>query len=193
MLCLKTCRYDSIFSGKREVILSNYRTKCTDYKKNSHSTEVNMAKKLQLLLNKNVEKLGKRGDLVDVAPGYARNYLVPQGLGVLVTPGILRQVDQRREKERLRLLAILEEAKSRKVALQTINNFVIRKQVGEQDAIFGTVTTQEVVDIIKQNAGLEIERQAITLPEIKKTGKYQTDIKLHAEVTAQITIEVAPL
>jgi large subunit ribosomal protein L9 len=152
-----------------------------------------MAKKLQLLLNKNVDKLGKRGDLVDVAPGYARNYLVPQGFGVLVTEGILRQVDQRREKERLRLLAILEEAKSRKTALQTINNFVIRKQVGEQDAIFGTVTTQEVVDIIKKNAGLEIERQAITLPEIKKIGKYPTDIKLHAEVTAQIIIEVAPL
>lgn len=152
-----------------------------------------MAKKLQLLLNKNVEKLGKRGDLVDVAPGYARNFLVPQSLGVLVTPGILRQVDQRREKERLRLLAILEEAKSRKTALQTINNFVIRKQVGEQDAIFGTVTTQEVVDIIKKNAGLDIERQVINLPEIKKTGKYQADIKLHAEVTAQITIEVAPL
>ncbi|MBL1209983.1 50S ribosomal protein L9 [Geminocystis sp. GBBB08] len=152
-----------------------------------------MAKRLQLLLNKDVNKLGKRGDLVDVAPGYARNYLVPQGFGVLVTEGILRQVDQRREKERLRLLAILEEAKSRKTALQTINNFVIRKQVGEQDAIFGTVTTQEVVDIIKQNAGLEIERQAITLPEIKKIGKYPTDIKLHAEVSAQIIIEVAPL
>lgn len=152
-----------------------------------------MAKRLQLLLNKDVNKLGKRGDLVDVAPGYARNYLVPQGFGVLVTEGILRQVDQRREKERLRLLAILEEAKSRKIALQTINNFVIRKQVGEQDAIFGTVTTQEVVDIIKKNAGLEIERQAITLPEIKKTGKYPTDIKLHAEVTAQIIIEVASL
>ncbi len=152
-----------------------------------------MAKRLQLLLNKNVDKLGKRGDLVDVAPGYARNYLVPQGLGVLVTEGILRQVDQRREKERLRLLAILEEAKSRKTALQTINNFVIRKQVGEQDAIFGTVTTQEVVDIIKQNAGLEIERQAITLLEIKKTGKYPTDVKLHPEVSAQIIIEVTPL
>ncbi|MGI0481612.1 50S ribosomal protein L9 [Geminocystis sp. CENA526] len=152
-----------------------------------------MAKKLQLLLNKDVDKLGKRGDLVDVAPGYARNYLVPQGFGVLVTEGILRQVDQRREKERQRLLAILEEAKSRKTALQTINNFVIRKQVGEQDAIFGTVTTQEVVDIIKQNAGLDIERQAINLPEIKKTGKFQADIKLHAEVTAQITIEVVSL
>jgi len=152
-----------------------------------------MAQKIQLLLNKNVEKLGKRGDVVDVAPGYARNYLVPQGFAVVVTPGILRQVEQRKEKERQRLQAILEEAKSRKTALQTINNFVIRKQVGEQDAIFGTVTTQDVVDVIKQSAGLDIERQDITVPEIKKTGKYSVSIKLHAEVTAEITVEVAPL
>ncbi|AFZ53023.1 50S ribosomal protein L9 [Cyanobacterium aponinum UTEX 3222] len=152
-----------------------------------------MAQKVQLLLNKNVEKLGKRGDVVDVAPGYARNYLVPQGFAVVVTPGILRQVEQRKEKERQRLQAILEEAKSRKTALQTINNFVIRKQVGEQDAIFGTVTTQDVVDVIKQSAGLDIERQDITVPEIKKTGKYSVSIKLHAEVTAEITVEVAPL
>lgn len=152
-----------------------------------------MAQKVQLLLNKNVEKLGKRGDVVDVAPGYARNHLVPQGFAVVVTPGILRQVEQRKEKERQRLQAIFDEAKSRKTALQTINNFVIRKQVGEQDAIFGTVTTQDVVDVIKKSAGLDIERQDITVPEIKKTGKYTVSIKLHAEVTAEITVEVAPL
>lgn len=152
-----------------------------------------MAKKLQVVLNKSVTKLGKRGDLVEVAPGYARNYLVPQGFGVIATTGILRQVEQRREKERQRLIALLQDAKSRKTALQTINNFVVRKQVGENDAIFGAVTTQEVVDIVKQNAGLDIERQSITLPEIKKTGKYQAQIKLHPEVIADVTIEVAPL
>ena len=152
-----------------------------------------MAKKVQLLLNKNVNKLGKRGDLVEVAPGYARNYLVPQGFAVVVTDGILRQVEQRREKERQRLLAILEEAKSRKTALQIINNFVIRKQLGEDDAIFGTVTTQDVVDVIKASANLDIQRQDIDVPEIKKIGKYPVQIKLHADVTAEITIEVAPL
>ena len=152
-----------------------------------------MAQKLQILLNKDVKKLGKRGDLVNVAPGYARNYLVPQGFAVVTTAGILRQVEQRREKERLRLIALLEEAKSRKTALQTINNFVIKKQVGENDAIFGTVTTQEVVDVIKQSAGLDVERQDITLPEVKKTGTYQAQIKLHSDVTADIAIEVAPL
>ncbi|MBF2057373.1 MAG: 50S ribosomal protein L9 [Cyanobacterium sp. T60_A2020_053] len=152
-----------------------------------------MAKRLQLVLNQDVRKLGKRGDVVEVAPGYARNYLVPQGLGVFATTGVLRQVEQRRIKEQARLTAILEEAKSRKTALQTINNFVIRKQVGEEKAIFGSVTTQDVVDIIKSSAGLEVERQAISLPEIKTTGSYKAQIKLHAEVTAEINIEVAPL
>lgn len=152
-----------------------------------------MAKRLQVVLNKDVTKLGKRGDVVDVAPGYARNYLVPQGFGVFATAGVLRQVEQRRAKDAERLAAILEEAKSRKTALQTINNFVIRKQLGEDQAIFGTVTTQDVVEVIKANAGLDVERQAIELPEIKKIGTYKAQIKLHAEVTAEVSIEVAPL
>lgn len=152
-----------------------------------------MAKKIQVVLNKDVTKLGKRGDLVEVAPGYARNYIVPQGLGVVANAGILRQVEQRREKEKQRLLALLEEAKSQKTALQTINNFVIKKQVGENNAIFGTVTTQDVVTVIKQNAGLNIERQSVTLPEIKKIGTYPVQIKLHPEVTAEISIEVVSL
>ncbi len=152
-----------------------------------------MAKKIQVLLNKDVEKLGKKGDLVYVAPGYARNYLVPQGFATIATDSILRQVAHWKEKERQRLQAILEEAKSRKVALQTINNFVIRKQVGEKDAIFGTVTTQDVADVIKANAGFEVERYNITVPEIKKLGKYPVTVKLHPEVTAEITIEVVPL
>ncbi|HIK37655.1 MAG: 50S ribosomal protein L9 [Geminocystis sp.] len=152
-----------------------------------------MAKKIQVLLNKDVEKLGKKGDLVYVAPGYARNYLVPQGFATVATESVLRQVAHWREKERQRQQAILEEAKSRKVALQTINNFVIRKQVGEKEAIFGTVTTQDVADVIKANAGFEVERYNITVPEIKKLGRYPVTVKLHPEVTAEITIEVAPL
>jgi large subunit ribosomal protein L9 len=151
-----------------------------------------MAKRLSIVLNKNVPKLGKRGDLVDVAPGYARNYLIPQGFGAFATPGLLLQVEQRKEKERQRLLAQLEEAKSRKTALQTINNFIIRKQLGENEAIFGTVTTQEVCDVVKESAGLDIERQMITLPDIKKIGTYPAQIKLHPEVTAEISIEVIP-
>ncbi|MGK7874783.1 MAG: 50S ribosomal protein L9 [Xenococcaceae cyanobacterium] len=152
-----------------------------------------MAKRLQVVLNKNVSKLGKSGDLVEVAPGYARNYLIPKGVGVLATPGILKQVEQRKEKERQRLLAIRQEAEARKTALQTIGRFVIPKQVGEGEAIFGTVTTQEVADAIKENTGQQVDRRGITLPEISKTGFYQAEVKLHPEVIAVIEIQVTPL
>ena len=152
-----------------------------------------MAKRLSVVLNAPVNKLGKRGDLVEVAPGYARNYLIPQGLAAIATPGSIRQVGQRKEKERQRLIAIKQEAESRKTALQTIGRLVIRKQAGEGEAIFGTVTTQDVADAIKQNAGLDIDRKVITLPEISNLGFYQAEIKLHPEVTGSIEIQVAPL
>lgn len=152
-----------------------------------------MAKRLQVVLSQEVRKLGKNGDLVEVAPGYARNYLIPQKMAQLATPGIIRQVEQRREKERQRKLAELKEAESRKVALKTIGRLVIKKQAGEANAIFGTVTSQDVVDVIKQFAGLEVDRKGITVPEIGQLGQYSVEVKLHPEVTATVEIEVAPL
>ena len=151
-----------------------------------------MAKRLQVVLNKDVNKLGKNGDLVEVAPGYARNYLLPQGIGVMATPGILKQVEQRREQERQQQIAEKQAAEARKTALETIGRFVIRKQVGEGEAIFGTVTSQEVADVIQENTNQEVDRRGITLPDISQTGFYQAQVKLHPEVTAMIEVQVAP-
>jgi large subunit ribosomal protein L9 len=151
-----------------------------------------MAKRVQVVLNQNVTKLGKSGDLVEVAPGYARNYLLPKGMVSIATPGILKQVEFRKEKERQRLLAEKQEAESRKVAFQTIGRLTIKKQVGEGDAIFGTVTTQDVADVIKEKAGQEVDKRGITVPEINKTGIYQIQVKLHPEVTATVEIQVSP-
>ncbi|WP_099237344.1 50S ribosomal protein L9 [Synechococcus sp. BDU 130192] len=152
-----------------------------------------MSKRLQVVLNQDVRKLGNNGDLVEVAPGYARNYLLPQGIASLATPGILRQVEQRREKERQRLLAELQDAEVRKVALKTVGKLIIRKQVGEENQIFGTVTTQDVADAIKERAGQDVDRRGITLPEIGKTGSYEAQVKLHPEVTATVQFDVIPL
>ncbi len=152
-----------------------------------------MAKRVSVVLSENISKLGKNGDLVEVAPGYARNYLIPEGKAIIATRGIIKQVEQRREKERQRKLAEKQEAESRKTALKTIGRLVIRKQVGEGNAIFGTVTTQEVADIIKQQAGLEVDKRGITVPDIGTTGIYEVEVKLHPEVTATVNIEVAPL
>jgi large subunit ribosomal protein L9 len=151
-----------------------------------------MAKRVQLVLNQDVRKLGKNGDLVEVAPGYARNYLIPQGFGVIANAGILKQVETRREKERQRLLAEKQEAVTRKTALETIGKYQIRQQVGEQEAIFGSITAQDVADAIEQNAKVEVDKRGITVPEIRKTGTYKVEIKLHPEVTATVNIEVIP-
>ncbi|MDJ0574120.1 MAG: 50S ribosomal protein L9 [Xenococcaceae cyanobacterium MO_234.B1] len=152
-----------------------------------------MAKRVSVVLSENISKLGKNGDLVEVAPGYARNYLIPEGKAIIATRGIIKQVEQRREKERQRKLAEKQEAESRKTALKTIGRLVIRKQVGEGNAIFGTVTTQEVADIIKQQTGMEVDKRGITVPDIGTTGIYEVEVKLHPEVTATVNIEVAPL
>jgi large subunit ribosomal protein L9 len=151
-----------------------------------------MSKRVQLVLNQDVRKLGRNGDLVEVAPGYARNYLLPQGMAVLATPGLLKQVERRREKERQRLLEEKQQAQTRKTALETVNRFTIAKQVGEKDAIFGTVTAQEVADVIQEITKQEVDRRGITLPDIHKTGVYQVELKLHPEVTATVEVEVVP-
>jgi large subunit ribosomal protein L9 len=147
---------------------------------------------VNVMLTKDVSKLGKLGELVAVAPGYAQNFLLPKGLAVRATPGVLAEVERRKEKERLRLLAIRQEAESRKVALATIGGFIVKKQVGENNAIFGTVTDREIAQLIAAKAMMEIDRRDITVPEISETGNYEVSIKLHAEVTATIKVQVVP-
>lgn len=151
-----------------------------------------MAKRVQLVLNQDVSKLGKTGDLVEVAPGYARNYLIPHKLGVVATTGILKQVERRRERERQHLLELKGQAEAQKTALETVGRFIIPKQVGEEDAIFGTVTAQDVAEVIQATTNQDVDRRGITLPEISKLGSYKAEVKLHPEVTATVEIQVTP-
>lgn len=149
-----------------------------------------MAKRVQLVLNQDVSKLGRSGDLVEVAPGYARNYLIPQKMAVHATPGILKQVERRREQERQRQLELKQQAQELKTALENVGQLTIAKQVGEENAIFGTVTDREVAALVQQAINQEVDRRGITLPDISKTGTYKAQIKLHPEVTAVVDIQV---
>ena len=150
-----------------------------------------MAKRVQVVLQEDIRKLGISGDLVEVAPGYARNYLFPRGLAVRTTPGVLKQVERRREEIRQRLEQIKKDAEAMKTALETIGIFVIKKPVGEDDAIFGTVTSTDVAEAIQTATQKEVDRRDISVPDINKLGEYQATIKLHAEVTSKIYIRVA--
>ncbi len=152
-----------------------------------------MSKRISVVLSENVSKLGRNGDLVEVAPGYARNYLIPKSLAVIATPGIIKQVEQRREKERQEKLAEKQAAENKKTAFKTIGLLTIRKQVGEGKAIFGSVTAQEIADVIQEQTGIEVDRRGIEVPDISKTGEYQAEVKLHPEVSATVDFQVVPL
>lgn len=152
-----------------------------------------MVKRVQLVLRQDVSKLGRTGDLVEVAPGYARNFLLPRGMAVHTTPGILKQVERRREAERQRLLELKQESEAQKAALEKTSRLAISKQVGENEAIFGTVTNQDVVDAIQAATNIELDRRTISVPDIHMLGSYKVEIKLHPEVIAMVDIQVVPL
>ena len=149
-----------------------------------------MPKRVQVVLNEDILSLGKNGDLVDVAPGYARNYLMPFGKAVPVTAAVMKQVEHRRAKEVERQAALKQEALNFKTALDTIGRFTVKKQVGEDNVLFGTVTNGDVAEAIEESTKKEIDRRDILVPEIHRTGKYTVTVKLHSEVTAEINLEV---
>ncbi|MFM8525061.1 MAG: 50S ribosomal protein L9 [Cyanobacteriota bacterium] len=149
-----------------------------------------MAKRVQVVLSEDVLSLGRNGDLVEVAPGYARNFLLPSGKAVPVTPAVLRQVEHRRAKEAERLALLKEAAIALRTALDTIGRFTVKKQTGGDDVLFGTVTNGDVAEAIEAATKKEIDRRDITVPEIHRTGSYKVQVKLHPEVIAEINLEV---
>jgi large subunit ribosomal protein L9 len=149
-----------------------------------------MAKRVSVVLSEDVLSLGKDGDLVEVAPGYARNYLLPQGKAMAVTPAVLRQVDHRRAKEAERHAALRQEAEAFRTALATIGRFTVKKQTGGDDVLFGTVTNGDVAEAIEAATKKELDRRDILVPEIHRTGSYKVQVKLHPEVVAEINLEV---
>ena len=146
-----------------------------------------MAKELILL--DDVKDLGKIGDIVKVADGYARNYLIPQKLAQLVTKGALRQVEARKlklQKEHEERVAIAKAVAEKLAALSV----VIPMKVGENDQLFGSVSAQMIADAVKAQ-GIEIEKNEVVLEENLRTlGDYTVNVKLNAEVTGTVKVQV---
>ncbi len=149
-----------------------------------------MAKRVKVVLKEDVISLGKDGDIVEVAPGYARNFLLTHNKAQAVTPAVLKQVEYRLEKKAAQEAAEKQEALDFETALKTIGRFSIKKQTGEDGVLFGTVTNGDVAEAIQTATEKEIDRRNIIVPEIHGTGKYKVQVKLHSEVTAEINVEV---
>src|SRR5262249_26935219 len=144
---------------------------------------------MEVILREHVENLGRRGEIVKVADGYARNYLLPRKLALLATAGNRKQIEREREKFEAK------EADEKRVADslgQHLTNVevVIARKVGETDALYGSVTTVDIADALAAK-GIEIERRKLQLPDpIKQIGEFNVPIKLHREVTAHVKVKV---
>ena len=138
-----------------------------------------MAKRVQVVLSEDILSLGKDGDLVEVAPGYARNFLLPHGKALPVTPAVLKQVEHRRAKEAERLAALKADAVAFRTALDTIGRFTVKKQTGGDDVLFGTVTNVDVAEAIESATKKLVDKRDITVPEVHRTGNYKVQVKLH--------------
>ena len=149
-----------------------------------------MAKRVKVALTESISSLGKDGDIVEVAPGYARNFLLPFGKAVNVTPAVLKQIERKKAKEKIAADNLKQEAVNFETALKTIGRFTIKKQVGEDGVLFGTVTNGDVAEAIEETTKKEIDRRTITVPDIHNLGSYVVKIKLHPEVNAEVKIEV---
>ena len=144
---------------------------------------------MEVILREHVDNLGRRGDVVKVADGYARNYLLPRKLALTVNEANRKQIDRERK------VVDAREAEERQTAEAVANRLaeielVIARRVGETEALYGSVTTADLAESLAAK-GLEIDRRKIQLDEpIKQLGEFTVPVRLHRDVTASVKVSV---
>jgi large subunit ribosomal protein L9 len=144
---------------------------------------------MEVILREHVDNLGRRGEVVKVAEGYARNFLLPRKLALPVTEASKRQI----ERERVKFEAKeAEEKKGAEAIAERISaaEITIARRVGENDTLYGSVTAADITEAL-QKQGIDVDRRKVQLPEpIKQLGQVPVPIKIHRDVTAQVTVKV---
>ncbi len=144
---------------------------------------------MDVILREDIEKLGNRGEVVKVAPGYARNYLLPKKLAVVATDANRKIVEQERQAHLRREAKLKTEAEDL-ARLMTGVSVTIAQKAGENDQLFGSVTSKDVADALAAK-NYTIDRRKIHLEEpIKQLGEYKVPVRLHKDVTVDITVVV---
>ena len=148
-----------------------------------------MATQIHVVLQQDVQNLGKSGDLVRVRPGYARNFLIPRGLAMPATAGNVARIEDLRQRARARAAKDLVSAQETAKKLESLS-VKIARAVGEENKMYGSVTSKDVEEAFAA-IGVEIDRKKIALPEpIKTLGLSEVQIKLHHDVIAKLRVEV---
>jgi len=144
---------------------------------------------MKLILKEDVKSIGSMGQIVDVSDGFARNYLVPRGLAVEANVKNIRSLDHEKKviQEKARKIKNSVQSLANKLANMTV---LIKTKAGEEGKLFGSVTTMDIAEQLK-NQGIEIDKKKISLDEpIKRLGTYAVNLRLHSEITAQVNVQV---
>ena len=144
---------------------------------------------MKLILREDVYNLGKGGDLVEVKPGYGRNFLIPGGLAVLANPKNIREVEHQKAVSAAKAakLKASAEAIARRLSDTPVT---LRRKVGEQDKLYGSVTAMDVAEALAAR-GLDIDRRTIDLSDpIKTLGDFEVGVKLHSDVVGKVKVKV---
>ena len=145
---------------------------------------------MQIILKERLEKLGQPGDVVNVKPGYARNYLLPRGLATGWTKGAQKQIDQMRQARKAREIATADDARAARDSLQA-KPVTVAVRAGSGGRLFGSVTTGEIADAVKAAGGPSIDKRKIEVTSpIKALGEHRVQVRLHADVQANLTVNV---
>jgi large subunit ribosomal protein L9 len=144
---------------------------------------------IEVILKEHIENLGRRGEIVKVADGYARNFLLPRKLALRVTEENKRQIERERAKAEAREAVEIKDAQALAARLQAADVSIARR-VGEHDTLYGSVTTADIADALTA-LGITVDRRKIQLPDpLKALGEHAVPIKLHRELTVPVTVKV---
>lgn len=146
---------------------------------------------MKVILKEDVEKLGEQGEIVDVADGYGRNYLIPNRKAVMATDGNVKQLKEERRQQRLKIQKRLEDAEELAERLSDLD-VEMPMTVGEENRIFGTVTTRQLAETLEDH-GIDVDRRDITIHgDVRVLGTYTATIDVHPDVDAKLTFDVVP-
>ncbi len=146
---------------------------------------------MEIILREDIEKLGTRGQVVKVAPGYARNYLLPKRLAVTATASNKKIVEQERDAYLRKDAKIVSEAQDLAKLMANVT-LTIAQRVGEEGHLFGSVTSKDIAEGLERQ-GFTVDRRKIQLDDpIKQVGEYKIPIRVHRDVTAEVTLNVVP-
>ena len=143
---------------------------------------------MKIILKKEVANLGEAGEVVEVKAGYALNYLVPQGYATVATPSALKQHEETLRQRAHKEAKIVAEAEAMAAKVSAVA-IKIEAKAGESGKLYGAVTAAQVAEVLA-NAGIEVDKKQITLPEIKEAGEFEGKVKCYKNVFADIKVEV---